>query len=81
MQDVLTVIGGIVAVGAGLFFIPMLGALAGGVSGWIVGIFFGDAILGVLAAAGIKGIGMWQLGVTLGFIGGFFSSSPSNTNS
>ena len=50
------------------------GALSGGVSGWIVGLFFTETILGTLSAVGISGVTMWQLGVTLGFVSGFFKS-------
>ncbi|MFN7902562.1 MAG: hypothetical protein ACK5O1_07035 [Holosporales bacterium] len=77
MANLLTIIGGAVVVVGGLFFLPILGAFFGGVGGWIVGIVFGDLILGVLAAFGIKGLTMWQLGVTLGFLSGYFKSSTT----
>ncbi len=80
MVQALAFVGGAVLVVGGLFVFPLLGAFFGGVSGWIVGIFFGDAILGLFAALGVKGISMWQLGVTLGFVGGFFRSSSSSSN-
>ncbi|NEP52893.1 MAG: hypothetical protein F6K65_30465 [Moorea sp. SIO3C2] len=64
-----------------LIVIPILGALAGGLGGWITGIFFGDLILGTLAACGVKGISMWQLGLTLGFISGFVRSSSTSQSS
>lgn len=54
------------------FFLAAFSTLFGAVLGWFVGLFFGKAILGVLACIGIKGFSMWQIGATLGFIGGFF---------
>ena len=53
--------------------LPVIGTLFGAVIGWVVGLFFGKAILGVLACIGIKGFSMWQIGAALGFIGGFFT--------
>ncbi len=54
------------------FLLAAFSTLFGAVLGWFVGLFFGKAILGVLACIGIKGFSMWQIGATLGFIGGFF---------
>lgn len=53
--------------------LPVIGTFFGAVIGWVVGLFFGKAILGVLACIGIKGFSMWQIGAALGFIGGFFT--------
>ena len=50
-----------------------ISTLTGAIIGWFVGLFFGKAILGVLACIGIKGFSMWQIGATIGFVGGFFS--------
>ena len=55
-------------------FIMVAGALFGAISGWVVGLILGQAILGALASAGWTGITMWQLGATMGFIGAFFKS-------
>ena len=77
MKDVLVVIGGAVVVVGGLAVLPIVGAFFGGVGGWLVGIVFGDLILGTLSALGIKGLTMWQLGVTLGFLSGYFKSNCS----
>tara|TARA_R110000851_G_scaffold3701_2_gene15083 strand:- start:12 stop:251 length:240 start_codon:yes stop_codon:yes gene_type:complete len=57
-----------------VFLLVICGAFFGGVSGWIVGLFFTETILGTLSAVGISGVTMWQLGVTLGFVSGFFKS-------
>ena len=43
-----------------------------GIFGWIAGLFFGDSILDILAKFGIEGYTMWQIGIFLGFISGFF---------
>ena len=77
MKDVLVLIGGTVVVIGGLLILPIAGAFFGGIGGWLVGIVFGDLILGTLAAFGIKGLSMWQLGVTLGFLSGYFKSSTT----
>lgn len=53
--------------------LPVISTLFGAVIGWFVGLFFGKAILGILACVGIKGFSMWQIGAALGFIGGFFT--------
>ena len=73
MKDVLVAV---VEVG-GLLILPIARAFFGGVGGWLVGIVFGDMILCTLTAFGIKGLTMWQLGVTLGFLSGYFKSSCS----
>jgi hypothetical protein len=59
---------------AGLFFFIILSTFMGGVAGWMVGLVFGDTILGVAAQLGIHGISMFQLGVFLGFVGGFLKT-------
>ena len=53
--------------------LPVISTLFGAIIGWVVGLFFGKAILGILACVGIKGFSMWQIGAALGFIGGFFT--------
>jgi hypothetical protein len=57
-----------------LFAVPVLAAVVGAFSGWVVGLFFSAAILHTLNTLGLgtQGIEMWELGATLGFIGGFF---------
>lgn len=50
----------------------LLAVVWGGVMGWIVGLFFGDTILGICASLGIADVSCWQLGVFLAFIGIFF---------
>lgn len=74
----LAYLGGVVVGISLFFFLPLLGALIGAFSGWVVGWFFSETILGFLAAFGIKGLAMWQVGVSLGFIGGFFRATMIN---
>ena len=52
--------------------IVIMATLCGGISGWIVGWFFGDTILGILAQIGISNVSMFQVGA---FIASFFSKS------
>ena len=71
-----TFIGAIIAaLVGGLCFIPVIGTLIGGFTGWVVGWFFDDTMLGILSQMGIQGFAMWQVGAFLGFVGGFFRSS------
>jgi hypothetical protein len=79
MKTFLAILGGAVAVIALLFVLPLLGALGGAFSGWVVGWFFSETILGFLAALDIKGLAMWQIGMSLGFIGGFFKAVQTNS--
>jgi hypothetical protein len=65
-----------------VIFMVILGTLFGAVAGWIVGLFFTDTILTTLGRFGVDtfGLTMWQLGATLGFIGGFFKSATAKVN-
>lgn len=59
-----------------LVVVIITGALMGGVTGWIVGYFFEQDIMDTLRGFGVDTrFTMWQLGVTLGFIGGFFRTT------
>lgn len=82
MGDIYKVIGGIVGVVVLAFFLGTLGVLGGIVSGWIVGLFFTDLIIGTIARIGVDtaGLEVWHIGGTLGFIGAFFKSVQTNTN-
>lgn len=69
---------GAVGVLAVVMVLACFGALMGAITGWIVGLFFGEAITGVLIAFGASpAFTMWELGATLGFVGGFFRSGIS----
>lgn len=68
--------------GLGLAFIaPVLGTLIGAFMGLIVGVFFGDSIMGFLAAIGVAtaNLTMWQVGAAMGFLGSFLRTSVSKT--
>ena len=75
-------IAGIIAaifVTALLFALVLLATLGGAFAGWVAGLFFEETILGTLRRAGMDthGLSMWQLGATLGFVGGFFRNATS----
>lgn len=71
---------GAVAMAIGtVFFFVIFATLGGGVSGWIVGLVFGDTILGILSQIGIKGITMFQFGAFMGFVGGFLKTKVTAT--
>ena len=61
----------------GVFVFVILGTLFGGIAGWIVGLVFGDTILGIAGQLGIKSVTMFQLGAFLGFVGGFLKTKVS----
>lgn len=58
----------------GNFLFVIFGTLLGAVAGWIVGLFFGETILGILAQMGIHSITMWQFGAFMGFVGSFLKT-------
>lgn len=60
-----------------MFFYIIAGTLMGAFTGWVVGLFFGKTILGILASIGITGFKMWQIGAFLGFVGAFFKSNQT----
>lgn len=66
---------GIVGLAVGsVFFFVIVGTLFGGIAGWMVGLVFGDTILGIAAQVGIKNVTMFQFGAFLGFVGGFLKT-------
>lgn len=71
---------GLFGVCALMFVGSIMGALFGGLSGWIVGFFWTDTILDFLHRFGVDTVGMtcWQIGVALGFMGGFFKATQTN---
>lgn len=73
-----TFLGGVLS-GAILFAIFMTGPLLGGLAGYVAGLFFGETILGTLNQLGMHVTSMWALGMTLGFVGGFFKAIQTNT--
>jgi hypothetical protein len=65
---------GTLLVFGGLVIAALLGSLFGAFAGWVVGWFFDETILTFFAQMGIKGLEMWQIGMSLGFLGSFFKS-------
>lgn len=51
----------------------MLHVILSAIFGWVIGLFFGKAILGILSQIGISGYSMWQIGAFMGFVASFFS--------
>lgn len=79
MEKFATVLGGaLLTLGGGFLFI-VFGTLAGAISGWVVGLFFGDTILGIINQLGVKSVAMWQFGAFLGFVGGFLKTKVTAT--
>lgn len=60
-----------------IFVSPILGVLVGAGAGWVVGLVFEDAIIGFLNRLGVEtaGLTMWQVGASLGFIGGYLKTT------
>lgn len=74
MEKVATGFGVVCLTMMGIFCFVIFGTLLGGIAGWIVGFFFGDTVLGILAQLGIKGVTMFQFGCFMGFVGGFLKT-------
>lgn len=71
-------ISGILVFGLVLAFVsPIVGVLFGALAGWIVGLAFDDAVLGLLRRCGVdvSGLTMWQLGAGLGFVGSYLKTT------
>lgn len=73
MDDLLKPIGAVVAI----FVAILLGPLIGGCAAWVVGLVFGDVILGIFSQFGLKGVTMWQVGVFFGFVSGFLKTKTT----
>lgn len=54
----------------------LISALFGAFAGWLVGAVFDDTMAELIRASGLS-VAPWQLGLMLGFVGGFFKSSLS----
>ena len=79
MEKFLISLGVVLLLGLFMVILPLVGALSGALSGWVVGWFFTETVTSFMAALGIKGLAMWQIGMSLGFIGGFFKATQTNT--
>ncbi len=80
MEKVLMILGGVLLAFLFVFFAPVLMTLLGAFGGWVVGLFFSETILGFLEQIGITGVKMWEVGASLGFLGGFFRSIHFSNN-
>ncbi len=69
--------GGMVLVAVSFFLLCLMSSIFGAAIGWVVGLFFSDTILGFMGRVGIDvtELQMWEVGASLGFIGGFFKST------
>jgi hypothetical protein len=74
MEKIATSFGLIVISVAGIFAFVVFGTALGAIAGWIVGLFFGETILGILSQFGVRNITMWQFGAFMGFVGGFLKT-------
>lgn len=73
-HPMLKALGAIVLI-VGLFILfPLIGTLIGAFTGWIVGVFWPTTFGAVLAHFGLSAFAPYQIGATLGFIGGFFKA-------
>lgn len=79
METATKVLGGIVLTAGGIFLLVLLGTLFGALAGMVVGLFFGDTILGIVGQLGIHNIAMWQFGAFMGFVGGFLKTKVTAT--
>ncbi|MBP5615430.1 MAG: hypothetical protein J6X42_02635 [Alphaproteobacteria bacterium] len=61
MEKLGCLLGGCLTFLSFFFFGIILSTLIGALSGLIVGWFFSDTILGILASIGITGFKMWQI--------------------
>lgn len=68
----LGITGGLGIVVLGITFFPILGAVFGSWAGWAVGIVFDETFEAMLRRFNLAEFSPWQIGATLGFVGGFF---------
>lgn len=79
MEKLANVFGSALLAVGGVFLFVIFGSLAGGVSGWVVGLVFQDEIIGILSQLGIHNITMFQFGVFMGFCGSFLKTKVTVT--
>lgn len=77
MEKMTLVFGGMMIFMGSIFIAVVLGPLLGAFAGWVVGLVFGETILGIAAQLGIKDVEMWQLGAFLGFVSGFLKTKAT----
>ena len=76
-------IGLLIVAAASLFALLLVSTVLGCAAGWAVGLIFSDAIFTFLTAVGmdVEHLEMYQVGASLGFIGGFFRSTFTGSRS
>ena len=74
------ILGGLL-LGVSLVLLASVSTFFGAFAGWAVGLFFADTVLGFLSRLGVdvNGLAMWEIGASLGFIGGFLRTSVSTS--
>ena len=77
MEKLTIVLGAAVAWQGSMFLFVIINSLVGGIAGLVVGLVFGDTILGIFSQLGIHNITMFQAGVFLGFVGGFLRTKTT----
>ena len=73
---------GAALIGGFVFLLIPIMAVLSGISAWVVGVFFGDTIALTFmelfqTSVDLREIGYFNLGLTLGFFGGFIKSTTS----
>lgn len=83
MKNFLTIVLAALAIAPSLIILVSINVIFGAIGGWIVGLFFDEMILDVLARFSVStdGLTMWRLGGTLAFIGSFFKFTHSRAGS
>ena len=79
METFIKIVVGGFLVAITFFFLSILSALFGALSGLVVNLFFGETILETLGRLGLHSVALWQIGTTAGWLGGFFRSSTTST--
>lgn len=83
MDKFLAGIGAALLLSAMFIVLPILVALFAGFGAWAAGLVFEDTIRAGLKVLGIdaSGLSMFQIGVTLGFVGSFLRPITSSSSS
>ena len=74
MNDFATIIGSLVLLAMLVFIAPLIGAVCGAFAGFVVGWVFPVTFAQFFATVGLGAFAPWQIGLSLGFVGGFFKT-------
>lgn len=77
MEKLAMIFGVIMIFGAMILVIAPLGVALGWLAGWTVQIVFGDLVLNALAAFGVHGPTLPQIGAALGFFSAFLRTQTT----